>query len=247
MTANKNTDVKPKKETRKFTFTLTTPGMVSLLSLLALVVSFFFVLGILIGRGYRPEAEVPQLARIMPEPAIQGPHAVDSEPVPEETLKAEELDFDEQLSRKPDEILRAEEKPAEAKPADAANAAAKTATAAKSAAKPASPATPAVAKTAQSAAPALQTPPPPKAGEQVFDYVFQVASFRKRDMAQSLADKLVRSGLPSYVDAGTVGQDTWYRVYAKFTGTPSQVQTFKNALADQGVHKPIIKTKTPAK
>lgn len=237
--ANRNTDQKPRKEPKKFTFTLTLPGVFSLMSGLALVVTFFFVMGLLIGRGYRPEAEVPQLARIMPEPASQaqapGQEAEDGD----QTLRPEDLEFDEQLGKKPDEVQAEAEKEAEKARAEEqlkkSREAAEKAAAQQAAAR----------KKAQEKAAATFEDAEPKPGEQVFNYVYQAASFRKRQMAEALASNISDKGLEGYVDTTQVGENTWHRVFVRYRGTPTQTNAMKAVLEQLGISKPLMRKKQP--
>ena len=51
---------------KTYDFSLSLPGMISAVGAGVLALTFFFVMGILIGRGYRPESDVPPLQEIMP-------------------------------------------------------------------------------------------------------------------------------------------------------------------------------------
>lgn len=50
---------KPKSQPKSYSFTFTLSGLISLCGGVALALSVFFILGILVGRGYRPETKVP--------------------------------------------------------------------------------------------------------------------------------------------------------------------------------------------
>ncbi|BBD07298.1 SPOR domain-containing protein [Desulfovibrio ferrophilus] len=96
----KNRERKEQKEPKRFSFSLSSAGMVSLTVVSAAALAWVFILGVLVGRGYKPEQAVPQLADIMPrvEQQTQEPEAV---------LKAEELDFFETLKKKPGATTKA--------------------------------------------------------------------------------------------------------------------------------------------
>ena len=77
---------------RKFTFEISMSGVISVGIVVVLGMCWVFILGILVGRGYRPEAAVPQIAQMMPtaeadKPADAGPAAAPT------ALKPEELQF----------------------------------------------------------------------------------------------------------------------------------------------------------
>jgi len=82
---------------RKFSFELTMSGLVSLGIVLVLGISWVFILGILVGRGYKPEEAVPELAKIMP--STETPASLDSAEPPT-VLRPEELRFMEDLQAK---------------------------------------------------------------------------------------------------------------------------------------------------
>ncbi|MDO9633235.1 MAG: hypothetical protein Q7I92_15155, partial [Humidesulfovibrio sp.] len=79
---------------RTYTFNCTFGGLAAMATAATLALSLFFVLGVLVGRGHRPESAIPQIERIMPTeaPLKAGPSA--------EILKAEELQYSEQLAKK---------------------------------------------------------------------------------------------------------------------------------------------------
>lgn len=101
---------KDEKEPKRFSFSLSTAGLVSLAVVSAAALAWVFILGVLVGRGYKPEQAVPQLAEIMPRAEQKAPEA-------EGVLKPEELQFFDALEKKPAEQTAAKPKP---KPASTA-------------------------------------------------------------------------------------------------------------------------------
>ncbi|MEF2230192.1 MAG: hypothetical protein V3571_04625 [Pseudodesulfovibrio sp.] len=94
---------KPAPQTKTFSFTLSLPGMISAVGSGILALTFFFVMGILIGRGYRPEADVPRLGELMPTKE----HGQFAENAPEkpEILRAEELGYPDRLKATPEKVM----------------------------------------------------------------------------------------------------------------------------------------------
>ena len=88
---------------------------------------------------------------------------------------------------------------------------------------------------------------PGDAGEEVFDYVYQVASFRKKEMAQDLGKKLEAAGLRISIEDGEAKGSVWHRLRVLHHGTPSSTNEMKSVLAKYGIGKPLLKKKTPAK
>jgi len=84
----------PSASNRLYSFSLGFGGMAVLVTVLTLALCLFFVLGVLVGRGHRPETAVPVVAGIMPKEPL-----VTHGPAPE-VLKAEELGYSEQLGKK---------------------------------------------------------------------------------------------------------------------------------------------------
>jgi hypothetical protein len=114
---------KPAEGPRKFTFEFTAPGLVSVVVVTVFGLLWVFILGVLVGRGYKPENAVPELAQIMPAPS-QSSQPEQKEPPT--VLKPEELQFMESLQGKKsadtvtvDSTRKSPDKPAETKPAPA--------------------------------------------------------------------------------------------------------------------------------
>ena len=100
---------------KRFTISLSLPGMVVAVAVLLFGLAWTFVIGVLVGRGYKPEAAVPEIAALMPGASGTGKGEV-------QVLKPEDLQYLDDLTKKPDAppaslIAKAPEKPAE-KPAE---------------------------------------------------------------------------------------------------------------------------------
>ncbi|MEZ7195909.1 SPOR domain-containing protein [Pseudodesulfovibrio karagichevae] len=219
---------------KKYDFSLSLSGMISITGVGVLALTFFFVMGILIGRGYRPEADVPPLKELMPD-AEHGQLAAEN--TPPKVLTLEELDYQDRLKASPQQMLDGPDE-AKAKPEPKPVAAPET----KPEPKP-------EAKSAPAAAPQPETatPAPAQPGEAVFDYVYQVASFRKADMATGLRDKLAAAGLKARVESGEAKGSTWHRVQVLHHGTPASTSEMKATLAKFGIAKPLLKKKSASK
>jgi hypothetical protein len=206
---------------KTYDFSLSLPGMISAVGAGVLALTFFFVMGILIGRGYRPETDVPPLGDMMP---TKQHGLVGQKPLKPKVLRAEELGYPERLKADPDMIMdkqpvaeskKSKTKVEKVKPADSGPE-----------------------------KPEVFEPTPAKPGESVFDYVYQVASFRQSEMAEALSDKLVAAGLRTSIESGKAKGSTWYRVQILHHGTPASTAGMKAVLATQGLGKPLLKKKT---
>ena len=217
---------------KTYDFSLSLPGMISAVGAGVLALTFFFVMGILIGRGYRPEADVPRLQEIMPGKE-HGELA--GEPVKPEILKPEELEYPDRLKEAPEKIMDQQE--AEPQPAEAAP-------------RPAPQAEPATTETAKPDAgperPEVFKPAPAMPGEPVFDYVYQVASFRKVEMAEALSAKLAAAGLRTNIESADAKGATWHRVQVLHHGTPASTDGMKAVLEKHAIGKPLLKKKKAA-
>lgn len=205
-------------------FNLTAGGLVTVVVVSVAALAWAFVLGVLVGRGYKPEEAVPELARIMPRPEANATAPAPA-PAPPAVLRAEELEFYDDLHRKPGEA-------APVKPRAAAAPGAQPPAAAPQAQAPA-------AATAPTAAPAAQ------ASGQRFAYVYQVGALRDAEVARKFAARLQGQGLTTSVESAQAQGTTWHRILVHFQGTPEQAEALKAKLAAAGVQKPIVKSRTP--
>lgn len=214
---------------KTYDFSFSLPGMISAVGAGVLALTFFFVMGILIGRGYRPEADVPQLNEIMP--TKEHGQIAEAQEKPE-ILKAEELDYPSRLKQSPEKVM--DQPTPEAKKAQA-----------KVENKPEAPAPVKETKAKDKPIkPEVYQPEAPKPGEAVFNYIYQVASFRKAEMAEALSTKLVAAGLRTAIESAEAKGKTWYRVQVLHHGTPESTAGMKAVLTKQGMGKPLLKKKT---
>ena len=207
---------------KTYDFSLSLPGMISAVGAGVLALTFFFVMGILIGRGYRPEIDVPPLNSIMPT----NQHSrITEDSLKPEVLKAEELEYPERLKAPPNTRMDEQPTPETKKPEPKSEI--KTVRPAASGPKKAE----------------VFEPTPAKPGESVYDYIYQVASFRQPEMAEALSARLVAAGLRTAVEAGKAKGSTWHRVQVLYHGTPASTAGMKAVLAKQGLGKPLLKKK----
>lgn len=240
--------------------------------LVVFVVAWAFVLGVVVGRGYRPERAVPEIERIMPSQPVQNGTADLG------VLKPEELNYMDQLSKTPPIPPKAAQAAKEATEKAARDAAAKAAkqkkdeaakaareakagkpeaakpagaTAQKAVPAPAPVATPAPAaspmqaqKSVQQVAKAPEAPMADSPGQR-FAYVYQVAAVDTPAGAQTLVAKIKSVGLFASVEPTTVGGKTWHRVLVQFRGTPEETRDMKDRLAKAGFDRVIMKSKNP--
>jgi cell division septation protein DedD len=242
----------PNASSRQYSFNLTFGGMAVLLTAMTLALTLFFVLGVLVGRGHRPEAAVPVVANMMPKEDL-------NHPVPSpEVLKAVDLNYGEQLSERSD-------KASPAKPID--KAAAKSAdqiaekksekkgekqdekqggkksdkAAEKSSDKKDGPKD-AKNKEKNDNKKAAEKQPDPDT--QRYDYAYQAATFPNAEAAKAFLKRVKASGLKGDIETGTTDGKTWHRVVVFFQGTPTDTRTLKEKLGALGAQKLVMRSKT---
>ena len=238
----------PSTSGRQYSFTLGFGGMAVLVTGLTLALCLFFVLGVLVGRGHRPETAVPVVAGIMPKESV-------AKPAPE-VLKAEELSYPEQLAKKHegpaparpiDKVERkapekADKKPeakheakpdpkaAEKKPADkAAEKLADKKAADKAAAKPAD----------------KKPEQKPDPDSRRYDYAYQAATFPDQESAKGFLKRVKGLGYKGDIETGETGGKSWHRVVVFFQGTPTDTRGLKEKLSTLGAQKLVMRSKTP--
>jgi len=222
---------------RTYTFNCTFGGLATLATAATLALSLFFVLGVLVGRGHRPEAVIPPIERIMPTENSARPA--------QEVLKAEELQYSEQLAKKGPEaqptksIDKVERKAPEKPKAEDAKKGEKKADKAK--AEKAS-----QAEKAKQAEKPTEKPTEKKDEDtRRYDYIYQAASFPDQPQAQAFLKKVKAQGLKADIENGTANGRPWYRVVVFFQGTPADTRGLKEKLGNLGVPKPLMRAKTP--
>jgi len=245
---------KPPQGPKKYSFELTGHGLVSLLVLGVFGIAWIFFLGVLLGRGNKPENAVPQLAKIMPTPSA----ADQGSATPPTVLKPEELQFQDTLQgRTPPETAVANatpktggaqtpQNPAQQGPAPrvAQTPRGQVATAKaepdKKVAKP--------QPEKKSAAPGAQNSRKnsgnsgnaPASKKPVETRTYQVAALDTEVLARAEAEKMRKKGLVSTVEKAGIGGKSVYRVLIRVKGTPAEI---KQALEKSGTKKPILRDK----
>jgi len=178
------------------------------------------------------------VAGIMPREPLASPA-----PAPE-VLRAEELDYSEQLGKR-------HEGPTPSRPIDSVEQ--KTPekkTDKKEEAKPATkPAAKPSDKTADKAAAKLadkKAEQKPDPDPQRYDYAYQAATFPDTDSAKTYLKRVKGLGLKGDIESGNTEGKNWHRVVVFFQGTPTDTRGLKEKLASIGAQKLVMRSKTPA-
>lgn len=215
----------PSASAKTYSFNFSFGGLAALLTAFTLALTLFFVLGVLVGRGHRPEAVLPPVARIMPTEAPAKQVA--------EVLKPEELGYSEQLGKKNDP-------PAPARPIDKVER--------KAPEKPAPTAKKDEAKTPdrKDDKKAKKDEKPADPDTKRYDYAYQAASFPDMEQAKGFLKRVKGLGLKADIESGETGGKAWHRVVVFFQGTPTDTRGLKEKLASLGANKLVMRSKTPA-
>jgi cell division protein FtsN len=235
----------PSVSSRQYIFSLGFGGMAALVTVLTLALCLFFVLGVLVGRGHRPESAVPVVARIMPKEPLASPA-----PAPE-VLKAEELDYSEQLGKRhegptPSRPIDSVEQMAREKKADTKDE--RKPAASKMPDKPAQKQAeqkPAGTKTPDKAPADKKAEQKPDPDSRRYDYAYQAATFPDADSAKAYLKRVRGLGLKGDIESGNTGGKPWHRVVVFFQGTPTDTRVLKEKLASIGAQKLVMRSKTP--
>ena len=240
-----------KKKT--YSFELSLPVLIGASALLIVGVIWVFIFGVLVGRGYRPELNLPELARLMPDTSVNATPMQRPEP-----LKAEELQFYDALKEKsarapaPAPAIQEAKKPS--RPAQRKKTIAKTAPPSTKSSTAKQSTTKRSAKKQSIAKPSTTKPSPAArqvssqktpSGEQRYDYVYQTASFREKQAAENFKQKIISLGLTPEIEKILHKGADWYRVNVRFKGAPVETRGLKAKLSTIGVKKPLIRSKKP--
>ena len=209
---------------RKFTIELSLAGLVTLSVAVVLGLIWVFILGVLLGRGYKPEKAVPEITKVLPG----GESQVAEAPRPE-VLKPEDLEFHNRVRQDPPSALPPQPEP-KPLPLPAQQPT------------PATPAQPAVQQPGPTVTP-KPTQPEAASGPR-YKYVYQVASFKESDRAQALKKQITDQGLASSIETAEIKGTPWYRVLVNVTGTQAEAQAAEEALVKSGLPKPMLRRKT---
>jgi cell division protein FtsN len=184
--------------------------------LLLVTLSFFFLFGLIIGRGMIPPPKPAELEHLLPsEPA----HTAEA---PERILPAEDLRFLTSLRSDSNTPPPPPSRPVTpASPQPSVNVGQTI---------------PAVV---QPDAPQIQ---PDSA---LYDYVVRVAAFKSEDQADALRAKLEGAGMRTRLIKEPAQAGTWFYVQILYRGTPDNLQALRDSLPRFGVRDSLIASKTP--
>lgn len=233
---------------RSYMLRLTASSIMTAIIVLVIGIGWSFVLGVMVGRGYNPEKKIPQLASFLPreDDAAQATtsRVGDDQPV-DKVMRPEDLSYAASLKGKPGQgklaVTPAKPGP-DAKPKNMQNATIPVmqvhdeSTAVTQAGIVSQPAVQEQAK--------VKAPTTPAATQSLFDFTFQVATFKETGSVDNLRAKLEGAGLRSRMEK-TTGKTPLYKVMVLFRGTAEASQSVRQTLIDMGLGQPIQRGKSP--
>ncbi|AGW14072.1 SPOR domain-containing protein [Megalodesulfovibrio gigas] len=265
--------VPPPPGGKRYALEFSRTGLIGFVAVTLLGLVWVFIFGVLVGRGYRPETAVPELARIMP--AEQNASKVLAD---QGVLPPEELEFYDALKKgsnvsphlpseqvaggaanggtadgmhpsfededlPPAEVVQNLAKASTVNPASAPAASAKHQPAPQQ-----PPAKPTPPKPAPSAPPAAQ---PPLSDDETgppgqrYAYVYQAAAFSEAAKADAFKSKMHGLNLKASVQKVEDNGKTWHRVMVHFEGSPEDTRALKEKLRQAGIEKALLRSKKP--
>ena len=215
--AARNTKNKKKQQSR-LSLQLTPGRTLTLGGFALLAIVWAFILGVFVGRGYNPEDVMPDISRIMPQEEKKQEEA--------RILRPEELEFHERLRSEPARDPSPQEQPA--------------------APVTESPQEQPLETAALPPEPEPVPDPGTEAEAESFVYTFQVGSFQSMERAGGLQQRLYQEGFSASINRTFSGEEPWYRVIIEVETTPSNIDSFKQKLGEQGIDQPLLRNKRPS-
>lgn len=224
---------------RSYTLHLTFSSLVTVGIVLIIGIGWAFVLGVMVGRGYNPEKKVPQLSRWLPEEEQTAdktkPGTVEDTLPKSQIMRLEELNYANSLKSKPGEAPKpAPQHSATLRPVQVPSAPQGTQGVVVQAGAAERP-TPQPVQRPQ----APQTPPP--APQEIFDYTFQVATFKDTDAVNALRVRLEGEGYRSRMDR----DGKLYKVMVLMRGNQERATALQERMKAMGLGQPIQRGKNP--
>lgn len=205
---------------RSFTLELSLSALITACIVTLIAFGWVFAFGVIVGRGYSPEKQMPSIAGLLPSPAAE------AEPGPE-ILKPEDLTFMTDLKQKP-------------------GAAMQPTRMGQNATQPAS--APDVTGNGTRPVSSQELKPPVQQPEGLYDYVLQVIAYKKSEQADGLRERLEGEGLRTRmaVEKAQGGKARWYRVQVLFRGSDSDLESVRARLTKMGIKDATVLTRKAA-
>ncbi|MDR3176168.1 MAG: SPOR domain-containing protein [Desulfovibrio sp.] len=250
--------LKPGAGPRHFTVRLHLGSLVAVFALFIISVAAVFFLGVIIGRGYSPEERIPELARLMPEPAPptapkvivpseeekgQGAPPVAGD-APAEAIPRADLDYRDHLKNQSADAsgARIGGVPGNAKPQSPAGHKNDSTAGRKNESEAGSKKEGGAGGVKGGAEGSAKN-----AGAPVYNYVYQAASYKDEASSERFTRELRAAGFKARTAKVFSGGNLWFRTLVEFTGRPDDTDLLREKLKAHGVPRAILLTKTPSR
>ncbi len=213
----KKTQTKNKK--KRFSFSVSFPGLCISVIIAVLTLSWSFIFGVIIGRGYNPEQKLSTLTQLLPESTI-----TQNDPKIQQVLKPEDLNFM--------TALKQDYKPTLDKHNQQDNKIASTSISLENQPEKNKD----IEQTNKEKSEKIQTLIAQDKKEKttiqkntmIYDFIFQVASFKKEEQANSLREKLEEKGIRTQLTVKNIKNiPCWYHVRVLLRGLETDADSIK--------------------
>lgn len=239
---------------RVITFSLSPAQLLSSIAGFGIVLVWVFILGVILGKGYAPEAHIPELERLMPkneqadtprvitpDHPIQNVDNIDEDESTSAVIPPEDMAYRQSLkgtAQQPSTSSRTQTTAPQQRQNQTAQSTQQPAAQQRN-----SPTQPA----AQQQASAGQQTATQTADTRLYDYVYQVAAYKDQASCDALVQKLKQNGFKASTEKSESNGSTWYKTLIHFRGTPDDVDKLREGLAVHKLDRLIMRSKTPVR
>lgn len=216
---------------KRFSFSMSFPGLCVIIISSVMALCWSFVFGVIIGRGYNPEHQLSKITRLLPEPDTS------QDIVQQSILKPEDLNFMLELKQEPKIEYYTSNSPKKEVIEPTQNKNETIPTIVSSVKEEEIPKTKNTASTSEQKEKKIISKDTTKSVESnkktmIYDFIFQVASFKKEAQADKLREKLEEEGIRTQltIHKNPKGEPSWYHVRALLRGIETEAVVLKDSL-----------------
>ena len=213
---------------QKFFIKLTQKGFFGVLIVLLIIIVWIFIFGIIIGRGYKPEKDIPELVKILP---VEGTNKTGEENQTI-TLTPEQLEFNTNLQEIPQRRSNADNRAVSNQQMQNSGV-----NASRNIVVEENDVT--AIDNNENKTEKINT----NNTEERYAWVYQVAAFYDTASAERFKTKIESKGLRVTIEKTTSEKKIYYRVLVHIKGTQEKRKESVDILKNMGVEKPILRDK----
>lgn len=235
---------------RRFSLEISLSGFMTAGIFLLIAIGFIFAFGLMVGRGYNPEEQIPQIAQFLPELNPEQPSQDAKILRPEDLEFMTELKQDDAMGLPDEEGTNSKEGTDQEsiKQSGIDQSDVEEALVLQKAAvhiKPSKALMPEGETVKVILADTSKSGLSETASSSMYDFVFQVVAYKTSARAETLRERLEEDGLRTRMRVGKTGtSDTnWYRVQVLLRGTEARAITIREGFARFGISDAVIVSK----